>query len=114
MNDVSTKKKMTREEYLEQGRLPVMEVKPFVVGYLVKLGVVEDYARTFSVFRAYDVLYRLLDRKIGKRKCGNIKLLYWLWTHGVALDALAGFTEDEAQAMLEMIWAAQRKKAAKP
>ncbi len=93
---------------------PVMDLKPFLVPYLVKLGVLEQYANTFSVFRAYEVLYALLRKKIGsKRKCENIQPLYWLWTHGIALDALKAFTLEEAKAMLEMIWAAKKAKGTK-
>ncbi len=106
-------KMMVKKLSNERLRKKMVDVKPYVIQYLVKLGVTEDHAKTFSFLRAYDVLYRRLSKLIGKRKCKDIHLLYWLWTHGVAIDALGQYTEQEAKKMLEMIWTQNKSRVTK-
>lgn len=99
------------QRYLEMRQAPMMEHKPHLLPYLVQLGVLESHAKTFTVARAYDVLYSRLWRKLnrqGKPK-GKVTKYFWLWTHGVALDGLQGLTKKQVTTMLEMIWSNQNK-----
>jgi hypothetical protein len=79
----------------------MIDVRPWILKYLVELGVVESYAKTFTVRRAYEVLHKLLRKRLKRKK---VETAYWLWTHGIPLDTIVKMKRKEIDQILKMIW----------
>lgn len=83
-------------------KLPAIEDRPYLIPFLVKLGVLEDYAKTFTVGRAYDVIIKLLSKQMDSKYLVS-DVFYWLWANGIPICHLKTLDQKQANEMWKLI-----------